>query len=112
MSVAITKPTNLGRTANQVGAFKERIWDVAFSGSYAAGGEAVTAASVGLHQIVRVQGVVTEAAGATSGLPVLWNAGTSKLQLYESAAAGSPAGEKGAEAYAATTAGRLTFVGT
>lgn len=110
MAVTITRPTGFP-PSNVIGAQRESVRDVAFSGSYAAGGEAITPAQVGLRVIHNVHGVVTEGAGATAALPVRWDATNKKVQLYEAAAAGSPGAEKGAEAYAASTAGRLTFLG-
>jgi hypothetical protein len=110
MALTITRPAGFP-PSNVIGARRESIRDVAFTGSYAAGGEAVTPGQVGLRAIHNVHGVVTEGAGATAALPVRWDATNGKVQLYESAASGSASGEKGAEAYAASTSGRLTFIG-
>lgn len=114
MAVTITPPTQLGKTrstyANGPVKFSHR--DVAFTGSYATGGESITPRDVGLRTISHVLGVVTEGAGATAALPIRYDRTNSKLQMYEAAAAGSPGAEKGAEAYAASTSGQLTFVGT
>lgn len=112
MAVAIAKPTNVGRYSNQAGALKERTWDVTLTGSYATGGEAITAAQVGLHQITRVQGVVTEAAGQTTEWTPLWDGANGKVKLFNAAVGVTGATEHAAAAYAAVTAGRLTFVGT
>jgi hypothetical protein len=112
MAVAISKPTDIPENAGQMGPLRVRIWDLTFSGSYAATGETISPASVGLKTIIGVIGGIKEAAAATSFIPVYWNPVTGKLQLYESAAAASPLGEKGAEAYAASSSGRITFFGT
>lgn len=114
MSVTITKPSTLGSTGATfvIGNKRIAVRDCAFSGSYATGGEAIAPKDVGLRSIIAVLGVVTEGAGGTAALPQRWDATNSKLQVYESAAAGSAPAEKGAEAYAASTAGRLTFLGT
>jgi hypothetical protein len=110
MAVTISKPS--GGDFN-IGNKRVRVRDVTFTGNYATGGEAITLSQVGLRTCLTVYGTVTEGAGAATGLPVRWDATNSKLQLYESGAANAPLAEKGsAEAYAATTAGRLTFVGT
>lgn len=110
MAVTITRPAGFP-PSNVIGARRESIRDVAFTGSYAAGGETITPAQVGLRAIHNVHGVVTEGAAGTAALPIRWDAANRKVQLYEAAAAGSPGAEKGAEAYAASTAGRLTFIG-
>jgi hypothetical protein len=114
MAVTITAPAALGKTRATfaVGPVKHSIRDVAFSGSYAAGGETITPAQVGLHAITNVYGIVTEGAAAGTALPVRYDRVNSKLQMYEAAAAGSPGAEKGNEAYAANTQAQLTFVGT
>jgi hypothetical protein len=109
MAVNISKPS--GGDFN-IGNKRVRVRDVTFTGSYAAGGESITPSNVGLKNVLTVLGIVTEAAGATSGIPLRWDPTNNKIQLYESAAAGAPLAEKGAEAYAAATAGRLTFIGT
>lgn len=84
--------------------------DVTFTGSYAAGGEALTPGDFALKSILYVMGVVTDGTVAT-GMSVTFNRATGKLAMFESAASGSPGLEKGAEAYAATTVGRLELIG-
>lgn len=112
MAITVAKPTNIPRSTNQAGAYKERIWDVTFTGSYVTNGEAIAPAQVGLKYIARVQGVVTEAAGQTTEWTTLWDTANAKLKLFNTAVGATGATEHGAGAYAAVTAGRLTFVGT
>lgn len=112
MAITVTRPTSVNGSLFSIGNKRISVRDVAFTGSYAAGGESITPSSVGLHTILQVHGVVTEGAAATAALPIRWDSVAGKLQMYESAASGSPGGEKGAEAYAASTSGRLTFFGT
>ncbi len=73
---------------------------LAFSGSYATGGEAVTPATFGLTRIdlVVFDGAVVASDLSTACSPK-FNAATSKIAQYESGAANAPLAEKGVEAY-------------
>lgn len=90
---------------------RNRLFDVAFSGSYSTGGEVITPVQVGLRKIEEVIAPPT-LDGAAGGLVPRWNTTTGKLQFFTSNGA-SPAVllEKTAAAYAASTAGRFRFVG-
>lgn len=72
-----------------------------FSGNYATGGEAITAATFGLsklHQVV-MPGVASASDKAT-GIAVGWDAANSKIVFYEGSSAGTALSEKtNAEAY-------------
>ena len=111
MAAAIAKPTNIKTNSNNNGKLRERTWDVTFSGSYATGGESITARSVGLNEIHTVQGVVTEAAGQTTLWVPLWDSANSKLKLFGAGTGATGMTEHAAAAYATATAGRLKFVG-
>jgi hypothetical protein len=111
MAVAVAKPTNMRRYINQSGAYKERTFDVTLTGSYATGGEAITASTVGFKEIYRVQGVVTEAAGQTTEWIPLWDQANGKMKLFGAGTGATGLTEHAAAAYATATAGRLTFVG-
>lgn len=73
-----------------------------FSGNYATGGEAVTAATFGLTtlRMVIFDGIAVSTDVAT-GNPVKYNAATGKIVQYEGSAAGTALSEKtNSEAYA------------
>ncbi len=97
-----------------------KVYDLNFSGSYATGGETVTASSVGLRKIdfVNVQGHVAEGSTPTTGNNVavaISATGTSAaVRLYElggGGLAGDPLQEKGAEAYITGQTCRAQFIG-
>lgn len=111
MAVAVAKPTNQRRTYNVNGTLKERTWDVTLTGSYATGGESITPASVGLKEISRVNGYVTEASGATTEWVPYWDQTNNKVKLFGAGTGATGLTEHAAAAYAASTAGRITFVG-
>lgn len=111
MAVAVAKPTNMRRTTNQSGALKERTLDITLTGSYATGGEAVTPTTVGLKEIHRVNGYVTEAAGQTTEWVPFWDGTNNKVKLFGAATGATGLTEHAAAAYAAVTAGRITFIG-
>lgn len=90
---------------------KVRLVDGTFTGSYATGGETVTPVSVGMRRIIRVLGIVTEAAGQTTAWTVYWDNANSKIKLYGAAAGATGLTEHAAAAYAAATVGQLTFIG-
>lgn len=54
--------------------------DIAFSGTYATGGETLTSAETGLSRIKSVDGAVTSLTTGASG-PVLFNRATGKILL-------------------------------
>lgn len=73
-----------------------------FSGNYATGGEAVTAATFGLTRLDMLifDGIAVATDLATAN-PVKWNSATGKIAQYEGSAAGTALSEKtNAEAYA------------
>ena len=104
-------------TVTQVGrrtVFGDRrvgFYDVAFSGSYATGGEAVTPGLFGLNfiDLMLPQEAVTTA--TTTANPISYNQGTGKIQMWESGAANAPLAEKGVEAYDAGVAARVMVIG-
>lgn len=112
MAITVVKPTNIPRTNNLNGTLKERTFDVTFTGSYATGGETITPGAVGMKYINRVLGVVTEAAGQTTEWNPHWDGANSKLKLFGAGTGATGLTEHAAAAYAAATAGRLTFQGT
>lgn len=90
---------------------KHRLVDLTFTGSYATGGEAVTATQVGMRRIIRVLGIVTEAAGQTTAWNVYWDATNGKIKLFGAGTGATGLTEHAAAAYAAATVGQLTFIG-
>jgi hypothetical protein len=102
MAVTITKVSGADFVA---GNKKVRTRDVAFSGSYAAGGDTVTASQLGLTKLyfVNMQGAMAAASTPTTAnevsIIIASNGQSLAIRQYENAAAGSPSAEKGAEAY-------------
>ena len=95
-----------------IGNKKMYLMDVTFTGSYATGGEAITPASVGMKRILQVTGSVTEASGQTTAWVPHWDAANSKLKLFGAGTGATGLTEHAAAAYAASTVGHLTFVGS
>ena len=89
------------------------IADLVFSGSYAAGGEALTPASVGLTNIFAVSTVGTAPATNRVTADVLgFDYATNKVLMYQTGtAADGPLNEKGAEAYITGCSARVLIVG-
>lgn len=91
------------------------IYDVAFTGNYATGGEAVTAGLFGLNFIDAVYGAVANSTDLATAVVVSYEPVTSStgvLLSYESGAANAPLAEKGnAEAYITGQTARLMVVG-
>jgi hypothetical protein len=87
-------------------------YDVAFSGNYATGGEAVTPGLFGLNDIDYISSDASTNTATTSAEVLLFNVSTSKVQVFESGAANAPLAEKqNAEAYQAGMSARLMVVG-
>lgn len=116
--VTATKPT--GVQDWQIGNKKGKIRDVTFdTGTYVTGGNAVTAASLGLKRIdiaiMGTQGMTGGTAGATvNWIGITYAAGGTSVtfQQYESAATGLPGLEKtSAEATVANATFRVLFIG-
>jgi hypothetical protein len=89
------------------------IADIVFSGNYATGGEAITAANLGLTRIDFLTAAPVSAADAgTTGTPVRYDYSTGKMQHFEGAASAAPLLEKdNAEAYVSGTKVRVMAVG-
>lgn len=84
-----------------------------FSGNYATGGEAVTAATFGLNviELLMFDGVAVSTDVATAN-PVKFIASTSKIAQYEGSAAGTALSEKtNAEVYATGSNVRVLAIG-
>lgn len=88
-------------TLTKVSAYSEankrvRVYDVALSGTYTTGGDALTAAALGLKV---VEEFIVHSSGASDGTvqyPVHYIYSSNKLKLWESGgAAGTAAAEKG-----------------
>lgn len=110
MAVALAAVTGANRVE---GNKRVRVWDLTFSGNYATGGEALTAATVGLKVIffVRFSGPAMSTDLATAN-PVAYNFATSKVVSYESGGSAAALIEKdNAEAYATGSHVRAEFVG-
>jgi len=90
---------------------KIRIVDVTFSGSYATGGETLTATDFGMKRIMQVVGSVTEAAGQTTAWVPHWDLANNKLKLFGAAVGATGATEHAAAAYATATVGHLVLIG-
>lgn len=109
MAVTLTRPA--GGSFN-IGNKKVRVVDVAFSGSYATGGEAITATQLGMRRIIGIlAGTVTEAAGQTTLWSPHFDSANSKVKLFGAGTGATGITEHAAAAYASNTAGRLTFIG-
>lgn len=83
------------------------------TGDYAAGGIAVTPAQLGLTALDEVvfPGAFTNVSATPTGLIPQWVASTSKIRLFEAAAAGADFTEKPAEAMGAGANVRLIAIG-
>lgn len=91
--------------ADDIRSLRWRVRTVALSGTYAAGGDVVTAQELNLKNVfggIVLSGTIVPLAALTSGedLSITPNASFTQvtLRLYESAAAGTASAEKGAEA--------------
>lgn len=109
-----TKPFS---RADDVRSLRFRVKNVALAGTYAAGGDTVTAAELGLKQVYGgwplTGSIVPTAAGTSAediGITVNAAKTVATIKLYEAAAAGSPHAENGAAAVDARDA-LLVFVG-
>lgn len=104
---AVERPTVFGDR-------RVRIVDLTFSGNYATGGEALSAASLGFARVdlVALEGAAVASDLATA-LVAKYNYATSKVAFYEGSAAGTALTEKtNAEAYPAGCVVRAMVVGT
>jgi hypothetical protein len=93
---------------------RARVLDLVFSGNYATGGEAFTAADAGLRNVseVVVHGGVAVASDLATAIPIFYNYATSKFTFYEGSAAGTALSEKtNAEAYPTGCKCRVTCRG-
>jgi len=111
-----TRPTDVTGYSN--GNVKTRFFDFTTdTGDYAAGGFAVTAASLGFRKIYFVTqsgGVATQGTSGASGVGVgiTYTATGITIQTYETgASSGAPFSEKGAEAQVANFTIRLKVEG-
>lgn len=88
-----------------------RVWDVALSGTYTAGGDALTPSQLGLKRLEQF----IPHGGADDGTvqyPVSYSYSTNKLKLYESGGvAGTAAAEKAAGEALTNIQFRVTAVG-
>lgn len=110
MAIAISRLPAARRQAFLIdGGAKVIFADVTFTGSYATGGEAITAGVLGVKSILNVTGNVTEASGQTTNWAVHWDATNSKLKMFGAAVGATGATEHAAAAYAASTVGHLVF---
>jgi hypothetical protein len=97
---------------------KHRTRTLTFSGNYATNGETITAASVGLRQIHRVDGTGVAAAATPTtavlvGTVIAADGLSVAVRSYEAAASAAAFLEKdNSEAYITGQNIRLTFVGT
>lgn len=120
--ITVTQPSDVKPT---IFGNKDVLWfDItADTGDYAANGFAITTKSLppngfGMRHVdfVDVGSVATTGTNGATANPIgvrYSNSGTTvRFQVYESAAAGSPPAEKGAEAYDANFTFRVMVVGT
>jgi hypothetical protein len=110
MAVAITRVTGADGV---MGNKRRTVRDLVFSGNYATGGEALTAANLGLTRVETVtfhgQAKSTDAATSTN---VTYDYTNSKVLHYESGASGAAEAEKtDAEAYPTGSNVRVTAIG-
>jgi hypothetical protein len=116
MPIGVTKVTDASYVA---GNKRFRVYDVAFSGTYTANGESVTAAQVGLKKIQQVHapGAALDSTSAPAlgnplGVVISSTGSTATFVLLESAADGDALDEKPAETTASAAATfRVTFIG-
>lgn len=90
------------------------IADLVFSSNYAAGGEAVTPASLGMSAITAVSGAGGAAPATNRATADVWgfDYATNKVLMYQTGtAADGPLNEKGAEAYITGCSIRAMFLG-
>lgn len=118
MAVTITRPS--GRRADDVRALRFRFRTLTFSGSYATGGETITAKSVGLKRVLGVLPMdllARPAAAITGTVPVfdVSTDGTTVTVRHLTDAAGAAQAtvgvEKTAGAYTGTPLISVLFVG-
>ena len=83
------------------------------TGDYAAGGVAVTAGQFGLNRIQEIvfPGAAIEVSATPTGQIPHFNSTTSKVVIFQSAAADAPFNEKGAEAFGAGANVRVIVFG-
>ena len=90
---------------------KTKVYDVALSGTYTTGGDALTASALGLRVVEQFH----SSGGATDGsvqYPVTYNFSTNKVKLWESGGtAGTAAAEKGSGESLTGITMRITAVG-
>lgn len=110
MAYTVSYPAGSAGKFN-VGNKKIRVCDVTLTGSYATGGEALTASDFGMRRILTVLGNATEASGQTSAWQVHWDATNKKMKLFGLAVAATGQTEHGAIAYAASSVAHLTVIG-
>jgi hypothetical protein len=98
MAVTYTH-TQVGKT-NIIGNRKQKFYDLTATGTYAAGGDTITAASLGLKRFDKYE-ATGPATGGTAGATINWlgqrygsENKTVIVQQYESAATGLPGLEK------------------
>lgn len=111
MALTVAKVTGADYVA---GNKKIRVRDVTFDSSYPTGGEALTAANVGLKKIDTMSGGIAKNAAGTLALPLCYDHTNAKLQAYQYN--GASAGVAQLLEVADTTdlalfSARLTFVG-
>ena len=88
--------------------------DLVFSGNYAAGGEALTPAAVGLTNIFAVSGAGGAAPATNRATADVWgfDYATNKILMYQTGTgADLPLNEKGAEAYITGCSIRVVVIG-
>lgn len=92
------------RRRNFVGASKEVIADVTFSGSYGAGGDTYTNANFEMDTIDAIQPMGPAVASATTGYAVMPDLANKKLRLLGGAASGVALAETGTAGQTGTVA--------
>jgi hypothetical protein len=100
--MAVTAAKITGEQDTIFGNKKIRPRRLTFSGNYATGGEAITAANFGLRHLEQVifQGGVAMASALSTGCPIGYDQANKKVVFFEGSAAGTALSEKtNAEAY-------------
>lgn len=81
----------------QVEGMKAQVVQLVATGTYATGGNVLTAAQLGINSLASIQaifsGAVADSSGASTGIVALFNTATNALQFYGGAAAGVPLAE-------------------
>lgn len=97
MAITLTKSvTRSDQPVMQVPGMKVQLLRITYSGTYATGGDALTAADFGVSSLTAIQAVFVDAVGESLGANktclAQWNTATSKVVVYGEDGTGASAG--------------------